>query len=219
MLSTRITNILPTVVRTHLQSPAIYPAMGYMVRDYSRRFSSALSRKTAANVQHASSGDDKTGDRSLTPISSFFHDLDDFFERPFVSHPSIMPFLKQLDWIDDMRRRSYFPEYRVQTEEDRHILSLDLPGVKLDDLKVQVKDDNLLHISGGRKTDSDEGGIHSEIKFDKQFKFGDTIDTKNIIANLKDGVLRVTLPKIPKSELPADNIREILVTDVDKGLE
>jgi HSP20 family protein len=217
MLSTKITNILPTAVKAHLQSPAIYPAMGYMVRDYSRRFSTALSRKTAANVQQTSS-DNKAGDTTLTPISSFFHDLDDFFQRPLMSHPSIMPFLKQLDWIDDMRRKSYFPEYRVKTEEDKHILSLDLPGVKLDDLKVQVKDDNLLHISGGRKTES-EDGAHSEMKFDKQFKFGDTIDTKNIIANLKDGVLRVTLPKIPKSELPADNIREILVTGADKGLE
>jgi HSP20 family protein len=218
MLSTRITNILPTVVKAHLQSPAIYPAMGYMARDYSRRFSSALSRKAATNVYPEAS--DKTGDTSLTPISSFFHDLDDFFQRPFFSRqPStIMPFLKQLDWIDDMRRKSYFPEYHVKTEEDKHILSLDLPGVTLENLKVHVKDDNLLHISGGRKTESDDG-THSELKFDKQFKFGDTIDTKNIIANLKDGVLRVTLPKIPKSELPAENIREILVTKVDKGLE
>lgn len=135
-----------------------------------------------------------------------------------MPHPSIMPFLKQLDWIDDMRRKNYFPEYHVKTEEDKHILSLDLPGVKLDDLKVQVKDDNLLHISGGRKTESEDGS-QSEMKFDKQFKFGETIDTKNIIANLKDGVLRVTLPKIPKSELPADNIREILVTGAEKGLE
>jgi Molecular chaperone (small heat shock protein) len=216
MLSTKITHVLPTVVRTHLQSPAIYPAMGYMVRDYSRRFSSALSRKAATNVQHGSS--DKTRDTSLTPISSFFHDLDDFFQRPLMSHPSIMPFLKQLDWIDDMRRKNYFPEYHVKAEEDKHILSLDLPGVKLDDLKVQVKDDNLLHISGGRKSESEDGS-QSEMKFDKQFKFGETIDTKNIIANLKDGVLRVTLPKIPKSELPADNIREILVTGAEKGLE
>ncbi|GFH60207.1 hypothetical protein CTEN210_16683 [Chaetoceros tenuissimus] len=201
MLSTTLTTTVPAVLRAQLSSPAVYPAMGYMCRDYARRFSTALSTK----------GINSNPSTTQSPVASFFHDMDDFFQKPFFSpSPNLMPMLKEMSWIDDTRKKNYLTtKFDVESDDKHHIISLDLPGVGMDDVKVEVKDDKLLHIFGGRKMERD--GATSELKFDRKWMLDETIDTKNILANMKDGVLRVTLPKIPEAELPAENIRQIKI--------
>eukprot|EP01083_Nonionella_stella_P085406 236844_1 len=112
-----------------------------------------------------------------------------------------------------MRRKSYFPSTSItKTEDNKHILSMEIPGMTMDEVNVEVNDDKVLHISGEKKTE--DAGETKEMKFDQKFAFGDTVDTKNIIANLKDGVLRVTLPQIPKSELPPEKVRKIKIAAI-----
>jgi len=208
MLSTNATKLLPVVLRAQLQSPAIYPVMGYMARDYSRRFSTAMSHKAvAAHNANASSGTTADAAVAASPIQSFFHNIDDFFPKTFFTDTSL---LKQMSWIDDIKKENYFPKHTFKTDEDKHTLSVDLPGVSCDEVKAEVKDDNILHIFGGRKTEGEDGSL-SEMKFDKKFSFGDTVDTKNIIANMKDGVLRLTLPKLPKPYPLTENIYQIKI--------
>jgi HSP20 family molecular chaperone IbpA len=79
---------------------------------------------------------------------------------------------------------------------------------------------NILHIFGRSKTEGEDGFL-SEMKFDKKFSFGDAVDTKNIIANMKDGVLRLTLPKLPKADSQTENIYQIKINTgtTDKDLD
>ena len=191
-----------------------------MARDFNRRFLSSRLKKSPARTsrkifptsrtsgQKLSTNTMLTPPPLLTPTTSFLHDLeDDFFSKgtsSFMNSPLVMPFLKQMQMIDDMRQRMYFPNTHIKHETDRHILSIEVPGVKMGEINVEVKDDNVLHISGEKKTENADGTKKSEMKFDKKFALRDTVDTKNVIANLKDGILRVTLPHLPKAELPPE---------------
>lgn len=78
-------------------------------------------------------------------------------------------------------------------------------GFKPEEIEVSVKD-NLLILSGETKTEentTDENTIYSEWrsnKFCRQLNLSSEIDADKVTANLKDGVLNLTLPKIPMRE-------------------
>ena len=86
-------------------------------------------------------------------------------------------------------------------ETDREITVLaDMPGVKAKDLTIDVRDDVL---SLASDVDHPEGpnevGVLREYetgKYIRQFTLSEVIDQSKIEADLTDGVLRLTLPKV-----------------------
>ena len=86
-------------------------------------------------------------------------------------------------------------------ETDKEITLLaDMPGVKAGDLNIDLHE-NLLTLNGEAKTP--EGGDEVDVireyrtgKFHRQFTLSQVIDQPKIKAELKDGVLRLKLPKI-----------------------
>jgi hypothetical protein len=135
MLSTNATKLLPDVLRAQLQSPAIYPVMGYMARDYSRRFSTAMSHKeVAAYNTNAASGTTADATVAASPIKSFFHNIDDPFPKSFFTDTSL---LKQTSWFDDIKKENSIPKHTFKTDEDKRTLSVDLPGVSCDEVKAK----------------------------------------------------------------------------------
>lgn len=98
----------------------------------------------------------------------------------------------------------FTPVVNTREGEFAYHVDADLPGVKKEDIKVDVKD-NIITISGERnsKEEVNEGDYHrietSFGKFERSFTLPNDIDTENITASNKDGVLEVTLPKL-KSE-------------------
>lgn len=82
-------------------------------------------------------------------------------------------------------------------------LLADMPGVKAQDLDVDLRDD-VLTLSGevSPPEAADESDITREYvtgKYFRQFNLSEAIDQTNIDAGLKDGVLRLTLPKVEKA--------------------
>ena len=86
-------------------------------------------------------------------------------------------------------------QVRINETENRVDLSLDLPGVKASDLKVNIED-QVLTISGNRTFT--RGNHTSSVRFSRQFVLDATVDTSNLTANLADGVLTISAPKIEK---------------------
>ena len=89
-----------------------------------------------------------------------------------------------------------------ESEKDINLLA-DLPGVKSDDLKIDLRD-NVLTLSGDVTPfeESDENDIFIEYevgKYYRQFSVTEEIDQDKIEAELKDGVLRLILPKAEKA--------------------
>lgn len=98
---------------------------------------------------------------------------------------------------------------QVHEDEKAYSIAIDVPGVKVDEMTMQLEDDNqVLHLSGGRKFQ--RGDAVTETKFDRRFTIGRNVDTENITANLTNGVLTVTAPKKdPASTNPPSNVIQI----------
>lgn len=93
---------------------------------------------------------------------------------------------------------SYSPAVDIFETEDALTLLADLPGVKKENLDIDL-DDRRLTITGlVDETDARFRPLYSEYGiggYTRSFELGDTIDRKGISAALKDGVLTLVLPK------------------------
>ncbi|MFL9892849.1 Hsp20/alpha crystallin family protein [Paraburkholderia sp. RL17-381-BIF-C] len=100
---------------------------------------------------------------------------------------------------DETRRLTLTPA--VDIFEDSHGVTLlaDLPGVTRERLDVNVHGGSLtIEAQSAVPTPANLRLSHAEIRaphFSRQFAVSDDFDTSRIEANLKDGVLRLTIPR------------------------
>jgi HSP20 family protein len=89
----------------------------------------------------------------------------------------------------------------VDVIEDAHGVTLwaDLPGVARDSLEIRVQDGNLrIEASANVPTRDGLRLQHAEVRvpdFARSFTLGPEFDTSKIEANLKDGVLKLLIPR------------------------
>ena len=130
------------------------------------------------------------------PNSIFGGFDDDFFTDPMFT-PALTSFKTGANAKELLRHSS--PRYEVTENDMQFRLAVDVPGVKPDDMKVELEQDGrVLHMIGGRKVEKDKS--YEEYKFEKRFTLGKDLDTTKITAHLADGVLVLTAPK--KEKLP-----------------
>lgn len=116
------------------------------------------------------------------------------------------PFFELDRFANDLARSAETPRARwapavdiTETAEAIHVHA-ELPGIRPDDVKIDVEN-NVLTLKGERKLEKkkDEGTSHRVERFygtfTRQFLLPRTVDAERIEADLKDGVLNVTLPK------------------------
>lgn len=88
----------------------------------------------------------------------------------------------------------------ISEDKDNFYLSLDLPGVKREEVKLSFQDGSLI-ISGERKTEHEAGDkTHHRIektygKYYRSYKMPANIQVEKISAEFKEGVLSVVIPK------------------------
>jgi len=97
----------------------------------------------------------------------------------------------------------FTPEVDIYETETGIVLLADMPGVEAKDLTIDLRD-SVLTISGdiAPVEGAEEEDILIEYetgRFARQFTLADVIDQKKIEANLSQGVLRLTLPKVEKA--------------------
>ncbi len=83
-----------------------------------------------------------------------------------------------------------------ETEDSLNVV-VDLPGVEKDGLKISVEK-GILTIEGKVKADETKSYLFREYEtsnFFRQFELTDTIDQEKIDAELKNGILKLNLPK------------------------
>lgn len=135
--------------------------------------------------------------RSLSPWtglrgSNIFNQFDDFFgdiDRGFF--PST-----------ESPRFDFAPPMDLEEDESTYMLSIDLPGMKKSDIKIDFAD-NVLTISGERVRESKGEGKYTEKvygSFQRSFTVPSHVEADKIKAQFVDGVLQVTLPKAEESK-------------------
>eukprot|EP00562_Extubocellulus_spinifer_P030196 CAMPEP_0178719332 /NCGR_PEP_ID=MMETSP0699-20121125/23089_1 /TAXON_ID=265572 /ORGANISM="Extubocellulus spinifer, Strain CCMP396" /LENGTH=218 /DNA_ID=CAMNT_0020369603 /DNA_START=214 /DNA_END=870 /DNA_ORIENTATION=- len=217
-------------MRTHL--PAIHSAFSRVpaIIEPMRYKSTASAAKT-------------TRSSAVSPLSRFLDTEDNFFTPSFGRPVELMKLSRLLDAERDWFNAQYMyfnrmntfgalghekpdgqahfvPGYQLSHDEKTVRIAVDLPGVRMDDINVDLtNDDSVLHISGGRKFEVD--GKVEQFIFDKRFTLGEGVDIENMSANLVDGVLTVTAPKLELDEAQAENgnNRKIPITAFDPNLD
>ena len=87
-------------------------------------------------------------------------------------------------------------EVNVREEEEAYVLSALVPGLKAEDLNIQVLED-VLHIEGEYKVEDTEY-LMQELphgSFKRTLRLPANIDADHVEAKIIDGVLTLTLPK------------------------
>lgn len=97
----------------------------------------------------------------------------------------------------------WLPAVDVIEEKDRFVLRADLPGVDPADIEVSM-DAGVLSIAGQRlqESRSEDVGLQRmervSGRFFRRFSLPDTTDAENIKAQCRNGILEVSIPKLPE---------------------
>ena len=95
--------------------------------------------------------------------------------------------------------KRYTPYTDIYEDEDSLVVVMDLPGVSKDDLNVTVEQDRLSVFGEiGFADYEDLQPVYTEYNvghFERSFVLSNEIDRDQISAEMKDGVLRLRLPK------------------------
>ena len=98
--------------------------------------------------------------------------------------------------VQDHAQSPRFLAVNIRDEEDAFVLTALVPGLKADDLNIQVLDD-VLRIEGELPSDENEyllqelpsGSYHRELRLPS------VLDSEKVEAKIADGILTLRLPK------------------------
>ena len=101
---------------------------------------------------------------------------------------------------DDLSLGAWRPMVDICDTENAIVVTAELPGVKKEDISIEVKD-NILTIKGDRSVDSEvkeENYYRRERSFgsfQRSFSLPTDVNPESIKAGFKDGVLKIEVPK------------------------
>ena len=104
-----------------------------------------------------------------------------------------------------MAGAAYAPKVDVTVGENDMLLTFDVPGLKTEDLSIELVDGYLV-IRGERKRPAlpeGSGLVHGERpygSFARRIKMPDGIDVEGIAASMDDGVLSLIVPKSERAK-------------------
>lgn len=110
------------------------------------------------------------------------------YRRPLLAIPA---FDELFDGFFDQQASNAW-EVRFHEDKDAYHLQVDLPGVKKEEVKLDVENESV-SIKATRKMGWGEN--ISESRYERTLTIPRNVDTANIKAQLQDGVLELTLPK------------------------
>ncbi|XP_055962451.1 17.3 kDa class I heat shock protein-like [Mercurialis annua] len=139
------------------------------------------------------------------PFSPF--DLSDPFKGfPFPSSSSLIS-----------GENSAFVNARVDWKEtpEAHVFKAELPGLKKEEVKVEVEDDRVLQISGERSVEKEDKNDkwhrveRSSGKFMRRFRLPENAKMDQIKASMENGILTVS---VPKEEVKKPEVKSIEIS-------
>lgn len=119
--------------------------------------------------------------------------------------------------LTSVHETSSFANARIDWKEtpEAHVFKADLPGLKKEEVKVEVEEGRVLQISGERsveKEDKNEKWHRVERgrgKFLRRFWLPQDAKVDEVKASMENGVLTVTIPKVPE---PKPQVKSVEIT-------
>ncbi len=120
----------------------------------------------------------------------------------------------QLDRATFFQNPSLTPRVDIVEDAASYTISVELPGLAKEDVKVAMNDNRVLTISGEKKQEEKtEGKNFHRVErrygsFSRSFNLPKTVHVEAINARFENGVLVLSLPKV---EEPKPQVKEITV--------
>ena len=124
-------------------------------------------------------------------LTRWYDDIDSLFDTGFLT---------------DFGEKMWRPAIDVEEKDGKFLVKADLPGMKKNDIRIELKD-GYLTLRGERKSEHEENedNYHKIERnygtFERTFRVPKGVTEKDIHAKYKDGVLEITVP-VPKVEEP-----------------
>jgi HSP20 family protein len=121
---------------------------------------------------------------------------------------------ERLERLTSRQADVWSPAIDVYETEDRYVITAELPGIEREQVELALEETRLT--IRGRRPDRPPGSgelIHyHQIErghgpFSRSFDFAEKIATDKVSADLRDGVLTVTLPKVPAPPVRKIDVR------------
>ena len=102
--------------------------------------------------------------------------------------------------------RNYLPAVDIKEDEKHLYIKAEVPGMKKEDIKVTINDDNVLQIKGTKQTEEkNEGESYLRMErsfgeFVRSFILPENVKEDSINAKYTDGVLEISLEKAEPSK-------------------
>ncbi|WOL13384.1 18.1 kDa class I heat shock protein-like [Canna indica] len=151
--------------------------------------------------------------RRSNVFDPFSLDLWDPFEGfPFDAFRSLTE--SRPNFVSDS---SAFANTRIDWKEtpEGHVFKADLPGMRKEEVKVEVEEGRVLQISGERNKETEEKNEkwhrveRSSGKFLRRFRLPENTKVDQVKATMENGVLTVT---VPKEEMKKPKVKSIEIS-------
>ncbi|GAB4202978.1 MAG: hypothetical protein Fur0023_09460 [Bacteroidia bacterium] len=124
-----------------------------------------------------------------TQFPTFKNLIESFFESEFPTFGTMSRYIG-----------STIPSANIKESEDKFEVELGIPGVKREDIKIDLENDVLTISSEQKEEKSEEKDNYTRREFNysafsRSFTLPDIVDTDKITAEYKDGILNIVIPK------------------------
>ncbi|KAI3994264.1 hypothetical protein MKX01_012521 [Papaver californicum] len=137
----------------------------------------------------------------------FFSGLQDMFDVPSDHEVEKPVNTRSRKYVRDAKAMAATPA-DVKEYPDSYVFVLDMPGLKSEEIKVQVEDDNVLVVTGMRRREDEMEKKEVKYvrmerrigKFMRKFILPENANIDAISAICIDGILTITVQKLPPPE-------------------
>ncbi|KAK1358748.1 17.3 kDa class II heat shock protein-like [Heracleum sosnowskyi] len=144
-------------------------------------------------------------------LNTFYHILDDETHSANDNKSN-----QARTYVRDAKAMATTPA-DVKEYPNSYVFVMDMPGLKSGDIKVQVDENNVLVVCGERQREEEKEGVkyvkleRRTGKFMRKFVLPENADLETIKAVCQDGVLTVTVEKLPPPEPKKPKIIEVKI--------
>ena len=138
--------------------------------------------------------------RALSPFEDMERRIEEFFRRPFsLFGPSWLPRLGMPEFEE------ISPTVDIFEEGHDIVMKAELPGMKKEDIEVNITDD-IITLSGEKKKEEkiEKKNYHrlerSYGSFVRSFRLPTEVQTEQVKAQFKDGILEIRVPKTEEAK-------------------